>query len=100
MKKAELNELVEKLDDWIAAVEATHDTAGRAYPDLVTARLMAEQTLMMASMLAVVQKLEAKLDASTDAIVEAVVQRTWPGVIKFDDPERPDIPQEEEEDER
>ena len=95
MKKTELNGIIDILDGCIQ--RTTEDEASEAYARLITARLMAEQTLMLAAILATLQNLAAGLDVSTDAIVGAIVQRTWPGVIKFDAADEP--PDEEDDDE-
>ena len=107
MTKTELNELVERLDRWLAAAEVTHDPDERVYPEIITARLLAEQTLMLAeqirllnALLATVQALPSEFETTRADIVGAIVQRTWPGVIAFDEADNPGKPPaEEEEDE-
>lgn len=101
MKKSEMMAIIDKIDAWIAAAEAVRkDEPGGeyAYPELLTARLVAEQTLILAQMLVMMQKLPESLDDHAVAVVDAIVQRTWPGILAFEE-DGPTPPASEEEDE-
>ena len=83
MKKLELMGIIEELD---AKVKKASDEGDRdKWIAAIDARLTAEINLVLVSLVTRVRKLEEIVADGKNDVIDAVVQRTWPGVIKFDD---------------